>query len=188
MVLDIIKNRWSPVSFSGGPVEEYKLKAILEAAGYAPSSMNEQPWMFIMTTKEYPGNFSDFIGFLDVSNQIWARNAYALIISFARMNFVYKNRVNKYAFHDVGLAVGNMLVQAQSMNVYAHQMGGFSPEKVKQYFSLPEGIEPVTIISLGYHGDGSELPEELKRRDNTRNVKKKILEFAFRNGITEPAF
>jgi len=188
MVLEIIKNRWSPVSFSREPVEEFKLKSILEAAGYAPSSMNEQPWMFIMTTKQYPEKFIDFVGFLDDSNQIWARNAYALIISLARMNFTYKNRLNKYAFHDTGLAVGNMLMQAQSMNVYVHQMGGFSPEKVKLYFSLAEDIEPVAIMALGYLGDGNELPDELKERDKTRKKKRNISEFAFRNGLNEPAY
>lgn len=188
MVLDIIKNRWSPVSFSTEPVEEYKLRSIIEAAGYAPSSMNEQPWVFIMTTKQYPDKFNDIIGLLDESNQIWARHAYALIISLARMNFAYKNRINKYAFHDTGLAVGNMLVQAQSMDILVHQMGGYSAEKVKKYFSLPEGIEPVTVMAVGYKGDGRELPEELKKRDNTRKPKRNISEFAFRNGLTESAF
>jgi nitroreductase len=188
MALDIIKNRWSPVSFSHEPVEDYKLKEILGAAGYAPSSMNEQPWIFIITTKEYPDKFNDFIGFLDESNQVWAKNAYALIISLARMNFKFKNRINKYAFYDTGQAVNNMVIQAQSMNVFVHQMGGYSTEKVKQYFNLPDGIEPVTVMALGYRGDGSNLPEELKKRDANRKSKKNISDFVFRNGLDEPAY
>jgi nitroreductase len=188
MVLDIIKNRWSPISFSTEHVEEYKLQAILEAARYAPSSMNEQPWMFILTTKESPDRFNDVVDLLSEFNQEWAKNAYALVISLARTNFVYKNRPNRHAFHDTGMAVANMLVQAQSMDVYVHQMGGFSIEKVKQYFNLPEGVEPVTVMALGYLGDGSELSEDLKQRQNRRSQRKNISEYAFRNGLSEPAF
>lgn len=187
-VIDLIKKRWSPFSFSSKPVEEYKLKAILEAARYAPSSVNEQPWMFILSTKETPGTFNDVISLLDESNQVWAKNAYALIISLARTKYTYKDRPNKYAFHDTGMAVSNLLLQATSMDIFVHQMGGYSAEKVRQYFNLSEGIEPVAIMALGYLGDGNELPEELLKRHNNRKPRKEISEYAFRNGLTEPAF
>ncbi|MBA4323156.1 MAG: nitroreductase, partial [Odoribacter sp.] len=84
MVLDIIKNRWSPVSFSSRPIEDYKLQAILESAGYAPSSMNEQPWLFILVTRDEPEIFNNVIEILDDGNKAWAKNAYAFIISLAR--------------------------------------------------------------------------------------------------------
>jgi nitroreductase len=187
-VTDLIKKRWSPLSFSPKPVEEFKLKAILEAARYAPSSNNEQPWMFIISTRETPGKFNDFIGFLEESNQVWAKNAYALIISLARMKYVYKDRPNRYAFHDTGMAVSNMLLQATSMDIYVHQMGGYSSERVRQYFNLDEGVEPVAIMALGYLGDGKELTGELLIRHNNRKSRKEISEYAFRNGFAEPAF
>jgi nitroreductase len=188
MVLDIIKNRWSPVSFSSKPVEDYKLKAILEAAGYAPSSMNEQPWLFIMTTRNEPEIFDRFIDLLNDGNRIWAKNAYALIISLARMKHIYKDRPNKYAFHDTGMAVSNMLIQATSMDVFIHQMGGFSTEKAKQYFRLDEGIEPVAIMAVGYMDDGTGLSEELFERDSKRKPRKNISEYAFRNSLNNPAY
>jgi nitroreductase len=188
MVLDIIKNRWSPISFSTEPVEEYKLRSILEAARYAPSSMNEQPWIFILTTKESPDIFNDVVNLLTEFNQQWAKNAYALVVSLARTNFVYKNRPNRHAFHDTGMAVANMLVQAQSMGVYVHQMAGFSIEKTKQYFNLPEGVEPLAVMALGYLGDGSELREDLKQRQSKRSQRKNLSEYTFRNRLGEPAF
>ena len=187
-VTELIKNRWSPFSFSSKPVEEFKLKAILEAARYAPSSVNEQPWMFIISTRETPEKFKDFVGFLNESNQVWAKNAYALIISLARMKHKYKNHPNRYAFHDTGMAVGNMLVQATSMDIYVHQMGGYSTEQVKQYFNLGEEIEPVAMMALGYLGDGKELSGDLLARHNSRRPRKNISEYAFRNGLTDPAF
>jgi nitroreductase len=86
------------------------------------------------------------------------------------------------------MAVANMITQAASVDIYAHQMGGFFPEKVKEYFNLPEGVEPVSIIAIGYLGDGSGLTEDLKVRQNTRSKRKNISEFAFRNSFGNPAF
>ena len=188
MVHDFIKNRWSPVSFSSKPVEDYKLKAILEAAGYAPSSMNEQPWLFILTTRDEPEVFNHVIELMDDGNKVWAKNAYALIISLARMKYVYKEKPNKYAFHDTGMAVSNMLLQATSMNVYVHQMGGYSRDEAKKYFKLDEGIEPIAIMAVGYLGEGTGLSDELRNRDNKRRPRKKISEYAFRNTLNNPAF
>lgn len=188
MVLDIIKNRWSPVSFSSKPVEDFKMKEILEAAGYAPSSMNEQPWLFILVTKADPGKFGSVIEMLADGNQVWAKNAYALIISLARVNHQYKQRPNKYSFHDTGMAVSNMLLQAISMDIYIHQMGGFSVEKAKQFFGLGEDIEPVAIMAVGYLGDDTGLSEELHKRNSKRTSRKSISEYAFRNNLDNPAF
>jgi nitroreductase len=188
MVLDIIKNRWSPVSFSSKPVEEFKLLAIMEAAAYAPSSMNEQPWMFIITTRENPEYFNKVADILFDGNKIWAKDAYALIISLARMRHVYKERPNRYAFHDTGMAVSNMLLQAISMDIYIHQMGGFSIESARQHFKLDDGIEPVAVMAVGYLGDGTGLSDELFLRDKKRRPRKNVSEYAFRNTLYNPAF
>jgi nitroreductase len=165
MVLDIIKNRWSPVS-----------------------SMNEQPWMFILTTRDEPEYFNKVADLLFDGNQPWARNAYALIISLARMNHSYKERPNRYAFHDTGMAVSNMLLQALSMDVYVHQMGGFSVDKAKLLFNLDADIEPVAVMAVGYMGDGAGLSEDLILRDKKRKPRKSLSEYAFRNKIGNPAF
>ena len=188
MILEVIRNRWSPLSFSGKPVEEEKLREMFEAASCAPSSMNEQPWIFIIATKNDREKFDDFASFLVETNRLWANEAWALIVTLARTKFVYKDRPNAYAFHDTGLAVANLVTQAMSLDIYAHQMGGFFPERIREYFSLPEGVDPVSVIAIGYLGDGKGLNEDLRKRHNSRKPKKSISEFAFRNSFGNPAF
>jgi nitroreductase len=188
LILEIIEERWSPYSFSSVPVEEYKIKAMMEAAGYAPSCNNEQPWLFVITTQENRKVFDEYLGFMNDSNQLWARNAYAIIISMARTKFSHSGKPNRFAFHDTGIAVSNMLLQAYAMDVYVHQMGGYSVEKVKNYFKLTDDIEPVAMMGVGYLGAGESLPPELYKRDENRRPRKSINEFVFKNGLTDPAF
>ena len=140
LILEIIQERWSPYAFSSAPVEEYKLKAMFEAAGYAPSCNNEQPWAFVYSTQDEKEVFNDYVGFLNDGNKVWAKNAYALIVGLARMKHIYKERPNKYAFYDTGMAVSNMLHQATTMDLYVHQMGGFSAEKAKKYCKTPRNF------------------------------------------------
>jgi nitroreductase len=188
LVLEIIQERWSPYSFSSAPVEDFKLKAMLEAAGYAPSCNNEQPWVFVYSTQQDSEVFNEYIGFLAEANQIWARHAYAIIISMARTKFSFNGKTNKYAFHDTGMAVSNLLLQAFALDIYVHQMAGFSTEKVKEYFNLGDDLEPVAIMAVGYIGDGLSIPPELFKRDEKRRPKKTVNEFAFKNALSHPAF
>jgi nitroreductase len=188
LILEIIQERWSPYAFSSAPVEEFKLKAMFEAAGYAPSCNNEQPWEFVFTTQDEKEVFDDFVGFLNDGNKIWAKNAYALIISMARTKFSYNGNPNRFAFYDTGMAVNNLLLQALSLDVYVHQMGGYSVEKVKDYFKLGDDIEPMAMMAVGYLGDGSTLTPELLKRDENRRPRKSIKEFVFKNSRSNLAF
>lgn len=188
LILEIIQERWSPYAFSSAPVEEFKLKAMFEAAGYAPSCNNEQPWQFVYATQDDKEIFNDFTGFLNDTNQLWAKNAYALVISMARTKFSHSGKPNRWAFHDTGMAVSNLLMQALALDVYVHQMGGYSIEKVKQYFRLKDDIEPVAMMAVGYLGDGTGLTPELLKRDESRRPRKSITEFVFKNSLIKPAF
>ena len=188
LILEIIKERWSPCAFSSVPVEEFKLKAMFEAASYAPSSRNEQPWMFVYTTQEDQVIFKKFLGFLTDSNKVWAKNAWALVISLARTNYSHNDKPNRFAFHDTGMAVSNLLLQAMALDVFVHQMGGFSIDMVKEHLNLTDGIEPVAMMAVGYLGDGESLPPELLRRDENRKPRKSVQEFVFRNTFSDPAF
>jgi nitroreductase len=188
LVLEIIQERWSPYSFSSNPVEEYKLKAMMEAAGYAPSCNNEQPWMFVFTTRNNRVVFDDYLGFMADGNRVWAQHAFAIIISMARTKFIYNGKPNRFAMHDTGMAVTNLLLQALAMDVYVHQMAGFSVEKVKEYFNLNDEIEPVAMMAVGYLGDGTSLSGELLKRDETRRPRKSVNEFTFENSLTHQAF
>jgi nitroreductase len=188
LILEVIKERWSPYAFSSAPVEEYKLKAMFEAASHAPSCNNDQPWLFVFSTSEQNDVFSHYLGFLAEGNRIWAQNAYALIICLARTKFSFNGNHNRFSFYDTGMAVANMLVQAQSMDVYAHQMAGYSVQKVKDYFKLTDEFEPAAIIALGYLGEGLTLPPELLKRDEVRRPRKPIHEIVFKNRLSDPAF
>lgn len=188
LILEIIQERWSPYAFSSASVEDYKLKAMFEAAGYAPSCNNEQPWIFVYATRKDDQVFNAYLDFLVDSNRIWAKDSYAIVISFARMNFNHSGKPNRYAFYDTGMAVSNLLLQAMAMDVYVHQMAGYSVEKVKKYFNLDGSIEPIAVMAAGYLGDGLNLSPELLKRDETRRPRKALTEFAFRNDLSSPAF
>lgn len=188
LILEIIQERWSPVAFSSSKVEEFKLKAMFEAAGYAPSCNNEQPWLFVYSTQEDKEIFNDFFGFLADGNKLWAKNAYALAISMARTKFSYNDKPNRFAFYDTGMAVTNLLLQAQTLDIYVHQMGGYSIEKVKEYFRLGNDIEPIAMMAIGYLGDGSDLSPELLKRDEKRRPRKSVTEFVFKNSLSQPAY
>jgi nitroreductase len=188
LILEIIKERWSPYSFSSAPVEEFKMKALFEAAGFAPSSNNEQPWLFVFTTQKESQVFDDYLGFLVETNRVWAKDAFALVISMARTKHSYNGKPNRYAFHDTGMAVANLLLQAAALDIYVHQMGGYSADKVKEYFKLDENIEPVAMMAVGYLGDGLSLSPELLKRDEKRRPRKSVNEITFKNSLSEPAF
>jgi nitroreductase len=183
LILEIIQERWSPYSFSPAPVEEFRLKAMFEAAGFAPSCNNEQPWMFVYTTRDDTDVFNDYIGFLADGNKIWAKNAYAIIISMARTTFSFSGKPNRFALYDTGMAVTNLLLQGLALDVYVHQMGGYSVEKVREYFKLGDDIQPIAMMAVGYLGDGSMLPPELISRDETRRPRKNMNEYVFRNSF-----
>ena len=188
LVLEIIQGRWSPYAFSPHPVDDFKIKAMFEAAGHAPSSNNEQPWMFVYTTCEDQDIFRDYLGFLSDSNQIWAKNAWALIVTMARTKFSYNGKPNRYALYDTGMAVANLSLQALTFDIYIHQMGGFSVEKVREYFGLSEDIAPVSVMAAGFLGDGHGLSPEILRKDEFRRPRKSVNDYTFKNRIYNPAF
>ncbi len=188
LTLEIIRERWSPYAFSKNNIEEFRLKAMLEAAGKAPSCFNEQPWMFVYTTREDESIFNSYLGFMEESNQAWAKNAYAIIIAMARTRFTHNGKVNRFALYDTGMAVANMSLQALAFDIYVHQMGGFSVEKVRKYFNLSDDVEPLTMIAAGYLGSGENLPPEILRKDEVRRPRKYLNDIAFKDRLYNPAF
>jgi nitroreductase len=188
LVLEIIKERWSPYALSQHPVEEFKIKAMMEAAGHAPSCFNEQPWIFVYTTRADEKVFSDYIGFLAEANQVWAKNAYAVIISMARTRFTHNGKINRFALYDTGMAVSNLLLQAMAFDIHIHQMGGFSVEKVREYFKLGDDVEPIAMMAAGFLGDGADLPAEVIKKDENRRPRKPVNDYVFKNRLYNPAF
>jgi len=176
---DVLRRRWSPRAFSSRLVEREKLLSLWEAARWAPSSFNEQPWHFIMATKEDQAEYAKLLSCLVEKNQQWAQSAPVLMISVARLNFEKTGKPNRHAFHDVGLAMGNLLVEATVLGLFVHQMAGFLPDRVRELFAVPAGFEPVAGIAVGYGADADEVPETLRQREFAPRSRKPISSFVF---------
>jgi len=176
---ELIRRRWSPRAFADRPVEREKLASLFEAARWAPSSFNEQPWSFIVATKDQPDEYARLLSCLMEKNQQWAQLAPVLMVSVAKLNFAKNGKPNRHAFHDVGLAMGTMLVQATALGLFVHQMAGFSADKVREAFAVPEGFEPVAAVALGYAADPQVLPEAFRSQEVGPRQRHPISEFVF---------
>ena len=177
----IIKNRRSPVIFSNQLIEKEKIELLFEAARWAPSSMNEQPWRFIFSTRDNKEAFDKMFNCLMEGNKKWNANVPLLILTVAKSNFDYKNRSNKYAMYDVASTVANLTFQANSMDLWVHQMAGFDPDKAKKDLNIPEGFDPLTMLAVGYLGDTENVAENLIKRDQTERKRKPLNELVFRH-------
>lgn len=178
-IQDLLRQRWSPLAFSEQLVEPEKLRSVLEAARWAASSYNEQPWSFIVATKDNQAEFDRLLGCLAEGNQQWAQNAPVLILSVAKLQFERNGDLNRHAFHDVGAAAANLAIQATALGLFIHQMAGFDVLKAREVYSIPEGYEPVAAIALGYIGDPQTLPERLLQRALAPRSRKPLEKFVF---------
>ena len=185
---ELLQKRWSPRAYAPQPVEPEKLQSVLEAARWSASGGNLQPWSFIIATQaEQPEAFARLVGCLMEGNVPWASQAPVLGIAVAKL-FRDPDRLNRHAFHDVGLALQNLVVQATALDLYVHMMGGFSPEKARTAFAIPEEHEAVTMFTVGYLGDLTALPETVRARELAQRVRRPLTEFIFteRWGETSP--
>jgi nitroreductase len=176
-VLDAIRNRWSPAIFSPRTVEPEKLLSILEAARWAPSSNNAQPWSFLVARKEEPEEFARMLSCLVPANVVWAQHVPVLMITAANLHFD-NGKINRHAFHDTGIATGLLMLQAASLGIQAHGMAGFDPAKARELYSIPESHEAVAALGLGYPGDEQGAPEELRKR-NQHKPRRTLDQFVF---------
>lgn len=185
---ELLQQRWSPLAFSAQQVEPEQLQSLLEAARWAASSYNEQPWSFILATKENQVEFNRILSCLAEGNQVWAQNASVLMLSVAKLHFEKNGVENRHAFHDVGQAISNLAVQATALGLRIHQMAGFDVPKARELFSIPAGYEPVAAIAIGYKGDAQSLPENYQARESSPRTRKSVGSFTFTGtwGKTSP--
>ena len=181
----LLKQRWSPRAFAEHPVEIEKLLSLWEAARWSASCANQQPWYFIVATKEEKTEYARLLSCLRENNQLWASQAPVLMVSVAKLAFDMNGQPNRYAFHDVGLAVANLIVQATALGLYVHQMAGFYPDKVRELYGVPDDFEPVAGIVLGYPGDPATLSEELQQRELAPRTRKPFESFVFQGAWGE---
>jgi nitroreductase len=162
---DLIRRRWSPRAFDVRPVEPEKLASLFEAARWAASSYNEQPWRFVVATKEQTVDYQRLLGCLMDMNQAWAKAAPVLVITVAKQFFDHNNKPNRCALHDLGQAVANLAIEATNLGLVIHQMGGVHLDKAREALGIPEGYDPVTAIAIGYPGDPATLSDDLRERE-----------------------
>ena len=184
---DLLRRRWSPRAFADRPVEPDKLRSLLEAARWAPSSFNEQPWAFVVATRDMPEEFARVLGCLVEFNQGWAKAAPVLMLTFAHTAFDRNGQPNRHAWHDVGLAMANLVVQATVEDLGVHQMAGILPDKARAEFHVPPDWEPVSGAAIGYFGDPETLTEELRKRELAPPVRKPLRSFVFSGGWGKPS-
>lgn len=177
---DLFARRWSPRAFDERLVETPVIQALFEAARWAPSSNNEQPWRFIMATKDHETEWNRLFECLAEGNKIWAVRAPVLIVSVASMKFEDDGKPNRHAWHDTGLATENFVLQATASGLVTHQMAGFDVEKARINLRIPMDYEPVAMIAVGYPGDAAILPERLRERELRPRSRRPIEEWTFR--------
>lgn len=176
-VHQLIRSRWSPRSFEDKAIPEDVLRSLFEAARWAPSSNNEQPWVYIVATKDDKVNFDKILGTLVEFNASWAKHASALAIAVTKLSFAQNHAPNRNAQYDTGAASALLSVEATSRGLAVHQMAGFDPEKARTAFGIPEGWEAIAAIAIGYTGSPDSLPPKLKDRELAPRTRKPIREF-----------
>jgi nitroreductase len=179
---ELIRNRWSPRAFSDRPVPPEVLRSLFEAARWAPSSNNEQPWAYLVATKDDPQNFAKMVSVLVEFNANWAKHAPVLALSVAHLEMQRDSKPNRVALHDVGSATAQLTLEANSRGLQVHQMAGFDFEKARQTFGIPPDWEPVAAMAIGYPGDPQSLPEKLRDRELAQRTRKPLSEFVMTGG------
>jgi nitroreductase len=164
-VLEAIQQRRSRRAYSDKAVEIEKIHSLFEAARWAPSSVNEQPWLYLYATKDQTELWQKIFESLNDGNRVWAKHAPLLIVSLVRKNFIRNDHPNTSARYDLGGANALLSIQAAHFGLNVHQMGGFNGEILCQNLNIPPSMEPVVIMAIGYPGDAQSLPEHLKVRE-----------------------
>ncbi len=175
----IITDRWSPRAFSMESLTHEQMNQLFEAMRWAASCYNEQPWNIIYAIRSEEENFQKLLGCLVEWNQSWAHTAGALAITVTKEHFKKDNSENIHAWHDLGLAIGNLTTQATDMGIYVHQMGGIEREKIRELFDIPEGYGIATGIAFGYPGELSDIPEDIAEDEHKPQERKPVSDFAF---------
>lgn len=178
-ILDAIATRWSPRAFDERGVTREKLQQVLEAASWAASAFNEQPWRFIIATKDSSEEYEKVLSCLGEFNQVWAKSAPVLMIVVTATKFSRNDNPNRSAEYDAGQAVATMAIQAAALDLYMHQMAGFDPEKSSEIFDIPADYKPMVAVALGYLGDPAQLSEQLREREDAQRERKALGEFVF---------
>ena len=175
----LIAKRWSPRAFDSKLVEPEKLAQLFEAARWASSCFNDQPWAFVVATKDDTVNYQKMLECLVPANVVWAQVAPVLGLVVAQKNFKHNGKPNAWGEYDAGQAAATLVLQATALNLVVHQMGGFDAVKAIATFNIPETAKPVAAIAIGYEGKSSDLSLELQEREKAARSRQPLTSFVF---------
>jgi nitroreductase len=183
----LISQRWSPYGFSGKPVPAQDLAALFEAASWAASSFNEQPWRYLLAPRsDDPDGFQKLLGLLTSANQEWAKQVPVLAVSVAKRTFSKNGKPNRVAVHDVGAASATLTFEATARGLVVHQMAGIDTNAAREALAVPEGFDVVAAIAIGYLDDPEDVDAKFRERDTKPRKRKPLDEFVFSTEWEQP--
>ncbi len=187
-IVPLLAERFSTRAFDPDrPVLFGSLLSLFEAARWAPSCFNDQPWRFIFWNRFYDREgWGKAFDCLTPGNRLWARNAQILVATLARDHFSHDRSPNRWGGHDTGMATMALLVEAQAQGLAAHVMGGFDPEGLRTEFAIPGDFTPMSMIAVGYAGSPSLLDPELAAREATERTREPLDRILFEGGWARP--
>ncbi len=183
-ILGTFRQRWSPRAFSEKAIEKEKLQSMLEAARWAPSARNEQPWRFIVGVKG-DGTWEKIYKILVEWNRQWAGRAPVLVINIGKKFYDFKHLENDTYQYDTGQAVAMMVTEAVNQELIGHQMGGFSASKARELFEIPDDYQPISISAFGYYGDPDQLPEDMRKSEFEERKRRPLNDTVFSSKFGE---
>lgn len=182
----LIENRWSPRAFEDRDIESEKVCSLLEAARWAPSCFNEQPWRYIVGTRNKTPQTWETLKTLLMDGNRWAQKAPVLMLGVTKTLFDHNGQPNRHAEHDLGLASAMMVLQGEAMGLQCHQMAGFEADRAPALLSIPNGFKPMVMLAFGYGGDPDTLDEKLKARELAPRSRQPLQEMVFSDYWGQP--
>ncbi|HSH53760.1 MAG TPA: nitroreductase family protein [Methylotenera sp.] len=185
---ETLANRWSGRAYDASkPVSREQLIALLEAARWAPSCFGDQPWRFVVWDKNTDAQaWQQGFDCLVPGNQTWVKDASVLLVVCADTLFNHNQKPNRWAQYDSGAAAENMCLQASSMGLMAHQMGGFDADKARETCAIPEQYIPMAMMAIGYPADIASLEGEVLTRETAPRKRRPLNELFFANSWGKP--
>jgi nitroreductase len=184
---ELLATRRSPRAFSEQRIESEKLVSLFEAARWSPSSANEQPWRFIVATKDDSGVFSALVESLMEGNRRWAERAPMLVLALAQSTYAKTGNPYRHSWYDLGQSVALLSVEATALGLAVHQMGGFDADKARQLLSIPRGFEPIIVFAVGYPDQPATLPDDLRKREQAPRSRKLLQDFVYTEEWGKPS-
>ena len=175
----LIQKRWSPLAFADKPISEGQMEELFEAAAWAPSAFNEQPWEYVYAHRGTEG-FEKLWSCLAQGNQPWTKSASVLLVALYKNTFSRNGKPNPWGSHDLGMASAQLLLQAVHRDIYGHLMAGFDKAKLSALLNLEENVSPVCMGALGYLGHAESLDGAFKTRELSARSRQPVSVFTKR--------